>query len=50
MQTFDLTLKDLLMDGAPAESLLASDHPCDIIMALFVATDDIRARVRAVIE
>ena len=32
-----------------AEPLLASDHPCDIIMALFAATDDLKARVRAVV-
>ena len=32
-----------------AEALLASDHPCDIIMALFATTDDLRARVHQVI-
>lgn len=32
-----------------ADPLLASDHPCDIIMALFAATDDLKARVRAVV-
>jgi hypothetical protein len=32
-----------------SEALLASDHPGDIIMALFAATDDMRARVRAVV-
>lgn len=33
-----------------AEPLLASEHPCDIIMAMFAATDDIRGRVRTVIK
>jgi hypothetical protein len=33
-----------------SDALLASDHPCDIIMALFAATDDIKARVRAVVR
>jgi len=32
-----------------AEPLLTSEHPCDIIMALFAATDDLKARVRAVV-
>lgn len=30
--------------------MLASDHPCDIVMALFAASDDIGGRVRAVIR
>ncbi len=36
--------------GLQSEALLASDHPCDIIMAFFAATDDIKARVRAVVN
>ncbi len=33
-----------------AEALLASEHPCDIIMAFFSATDDLKARVRTVVQ
>jgi hypothetical protein len=43
---FDLIDARLLQSDA----LLASDHPCDIIMAFFAATDDIKARVRAVVN
>ncbi len=43
---FDMINARELQPGA----LLASDHPCDIIMAFFAATDDIKARVRAVVN